>query len=60
MYSNFEVNDKIQILESKEDQYQVKIFNIFYYWISFNKLVIITFLTLFIFGFHRVFIKKDN
>ncbi|WP_310555509.1 hypothetical protein [Flavobacterium sp.] len=60
MYSNFNVNDELQILESKEDQYQIKIFNVFYYWIGFNKLIIITFLALFIFGFYKVFIKKAD
>ena len=59
MYSNFSVNDKLKILQNKEDQNEIKIFNIFYYWIGFNKLVIIGFLSLFIFGYYKVFIKKE-
>jgi hypothetical protein len=51
LISSFGLNEKIRVLESKNDKFQVKIFSFFYYWINFQKIVI--------FGYYFVFIKKS-
>lgn len=59
LISSFCLNEKIRVLESKKDKFQVKIFSFFYYWINFQKIVIGLLLSTIIFGYYFVFIKKS-
>ncbi len=60
LYSNFYVGDKIKIIESKKDKYNIRILNIFYYWIGFEKLLIILLFTGIIYGIFDLIKTKSN
>ncbi|WP_396156625.1 hypothetical protein [Flavobacterium macrobrachii] len=40
-YSNFKVNEKVTVLENKNDKYETHILSLFYYWTSYEKTIII-------------------
>ncbi|MET0945438.1 MAG: hypothetical protein ABWY22_08510 [Flavobacterium sp.] len=56
LVTNFEVNEKIKVLEDKDNNYETKIYSLFYYWIDFNELILFLFAFLFILGFIKNFI----
>ncbi|WP_163399156.1 hypothetical protein [Flavobacterium fluviatile] len=61
LVTNFELNERITVLEDKEDEYKVKIYSLFYYWIDYNELILCLFFFLFIYGYIRTFMKiKKN
>jgi hypothetical protein len=60
LVTNFEVNEKIIVLEDKEDEYKTKIYSLFYYWIDYNELIVCLLAFLFIFGYIRAFIKQKS
>ncbi len=58
LYSNFYVGDKIKIIESKKDKFEIRILNVFYYWIGFEKLIIILLFAGIIYGIY--YLIKTN
>lgn len=60
LVTNFELNEKITVLEDKEDQYKTKIYSLFYYWIDYNELILVLFAVLFVYGYIKTFIKIKN
>lgn len=57
LVTNFELNEKITVLEDKEDKYKVKIYSLFYYWIDYNELILCLLAFLFIYGYIRTFMR---
>ncbi|WP_291152907.1 hypothetical protein [Flavobacterium sp. UBA7680] len=57
LVTNFELNEKVTILENKEDEYENKIYSLFYYWIDYNELILCLLAFLFIYGYIKNFIK---
>jgi len=59
LFSSFDLNEKIKVLENKENKYKVKVYSFFYFWIHIYE-IIIFFLLLFIFYvFISVFVFRD-
>ncbi|WP_343697468.1 hypothetical protein [Flavobacterium sp.] len=57
LVTNFELNEKVTILENKENEYENKIYSLFYYWIDYNELILFLLAFLFVFGYIKNFIK---
>jgi hypothetical protein len=60
MFTNFEINEKVVILENKENQYDTKLFTLFYYWIDFMEIVFLGLVITIIYGFIYVFIENKT
>lgn len=60
LFTNFKPNEKIKVLEDKEDEYKTKIYSLFYYWIDYNELIIFLFSVLFIYGYIKTFMKEKK
>ena len=60
LYSNFYVGDKIKIVENKKDKFNIRILNVFYYWIGFEKLIIILLFTGIIYGIYDLIKANFN
>ena len=59
IYSNFYVGEKIKVIENKNDRFEIRILNVFYYWIGFEKLIIILISTGIIYGIYDLIIMKN-
>ena len=58
LFSNFKINEKVTVLESKENHNQAQIFSFFSYLISFEKSLVIVLLSLIIYGVIKLFKKS--
>jgi hypothetical protein len=56
LFSNFEQNELVEVLESKKNKYSVRIFSFFYYWLYLYHLIIILMLTGIISVFFQIFV----
>ena len=59
LFSSFELNEKIKILENKEYKYKLKIYSFFYFWFHIYEFVIFILLLFIFYVFISVFIFKD-
>ncbi|WP_395066841.1 hypothetical protein [Flavobacterium sp.] len=58
LYSSFYKNEKVKVLEDKNNQYNTTIFCLSYYWLEVSEIIMLAlFATVFI-GFYKVFLKK--
>ncbi|KAF2508488.1 hypothetical protein EYY60_15270 [Flavobacterium zhairuonense] len=55
LVTNFKINEKLIVLEDKENEYEVKIYSLFYYWIDYNELILCLLGFLFVYGYIRTF-----
>ena len=56
--SNFEINEKVKVLEDKQNQYKTIVFSFFYFWFHIYDLVFFVFLIIFFYIFLIMFIVK--
>lgn len=56
LVTNFDLGEKITVLEDKEDHYKTKIYSLFYYWIDYNELILFLLSFLIILGYIKNFI----
>lgn len=60
MFTNFGINESVSVLENKRNQYDTKIFTLFYYWIEFFEIVFLGLVITIIYGFIYVFIENKS
>lgn len=56
LFTNFDLNETVEVLESKKNKYGVRIFSFFYYWLYLRHLIIILMLTGIISVFFQIFV----
>ncbi|MFN7043572.1 MAG: hypothetical protein ACK4M1_00125 [Flavobacterium sp.] len=56
LFTNFDLNETVEVLESKKNKYSVRIFSFFYYWLYIFHLIIILMLTGIISVFFQIFV----
>lgn len=59
IFSSFELNEKIRILENKENKYKIKVYSFFYFWFHIYELVIFILLLFIFYVFISAFIFND-
>ncbi|NHM01612.1 hypothetical protein [Flavobacterium difficile] len=59
LFSSFELNEKIKVLENKENKYKVKICSFFYFWFHIYEFVLFIFLLFIFYVFISVFVFRD-
>jgi hypothetical protein len=56
LFTNFDLNETVEVLENKKNKYSVRIFSFFYYWLYLRHLIIILMLTGIISVFFQIFV----
>ena len=59
IFSSFELHEKVQVLENKENNYKTLVFSFFYFWFHIYELIIYLLLLFIFYVFISVFIFKD-
>ena len=59
IFSSFELNEKIRILENKENKYKITVYSFFYFWFHIYELVIFILLLFIFYVFISAFIFND-
>ncbi len=60
LFSSFDLNEKIKVLESKDNKYKTSILSFFYFWFHIYDLVFFVFLIIFFYIFLIMFIVKGD
>jgi len=59
IFSSFDLNEKIQVLEKKDNKYNTRIFSFFYFWFHIYELVLFLLFLFIFYVFISVFFFKD-